>query len=226
MAPAGSAGLKMIVLMAVAIACCCCGCRGASTFQFPAAQTRTRRGSLQHYFAATTMNHPQRACNQNQHQNHRTMLWKILSIQEDENDERANEGSLDEPPTTTTTFANTDGTSSPNALKSTIAAEEENDGRAETKVDSQAEILHALAVKTRLEAEKMELLLTLDKISRLENNRILSSSSNATRARVRPDEERANLIRNARALMTKLDGSTDLATKSSLILGDNDKGKD
>jgi hypothetical protein len=241
--PTGSAGLTIMVLVVV-IACCYC-CRGASSFQFPA--------------AATKMNHLPRAYySQQQHHSHGRMIWTFLSNQEDKHDERANEGSFDEPPTTTTTsnhtnnsrmavrpsflartmhklmkknedsttIANTDSTSSsssssPNALNSTFTADEENDGGIETKVDSQADILHAMAVKTRLEAEKMEVLLTLDKISRLENRVLLSSSNTSLQARVQlPEEERANLIRNVRALMTKLN-DTDLATEPSHILSDN-----
>mmetsp|Transcript_5299 Transcript_5299/g.12023 ORF Transcript_5299/g.12023 Transcript_5299/m.12023 type:complete len:724 (-) Transcript_5299:370-2541(-) len=67
----------------------------------------------------------------------------------------------------------------------------ETTDREEKSVDSEAALLRALAGKTRLEAEKMELSLTLAKIEKLED-------------KISETKERSNLLRDTQILMTKM----------------------
>lgn len=108
-----------------------------------------------------------------------------------------------------------DSTTIPNSLNSITTVTTTS---VEKPVDSQADILHALAVKTRLEAEKMEIQLTLDKINKIERRILLTSSSSNTEARiVLSEEERANLVRDVQLLLTKLNANPSFLIEDKAI---------
>ncbi|KAL3756662.1 hypothetical protein ACHAWU_002565 [Discostella pseudostelligera] len=130
--------------------------------------------------------------------------------------------------TTTTDTDNADNSSTTatatvvtDILSSSSTDGEKNVNSSEKIIVSQADILRALAVKTRLEAEKMEVLLTLDKINKLESRLLSASSKDAAPSRVLSEEERANLVRDVQILKNKLNATSAVASAPSLINNNN-----
>jgi hypothetical protein len=209
----------LLVVVVAAISCC----RGAMAFQFPAPQTMTLNHRHRHRVVRTNLSSQQddkevfvdEPTSTNNSNNKSRIVRPFLS--------RALQKLMRKEPddsTITDTVGSTTVTVPDILLLNSSTDDEDIVNSPEKKIDSQADLLHALAVKTRLEAEKMEVLLTLDKINKLES-RLLSSSKDAATSRVLSEEERANLLRDVQILMKKLNATTAVVSEPSLIIINN-----